>query len=989
MHDPALLPWLPGSRLTRHEAEWIEAQRQGGSPHAVMEPGLAALDGRANDVSLEGILEFLEQAYKDGTKAERGGDFWRALGAYGMGLRVSLASFGENELVTLKFLRGAATALRHCDALQSALDLQRLLVAALMRANVPRYEVLFAQATLAQIMLESGGVHDAYTLQQALIEEAERAFGKNDRLTRSLRNDIAGTMLQLDQVQLAEKMSASISASPDGGKPEELMLKLVASSNHASALYAQGHYEACLEVEERNLASLTQFLGRQDWRTLIAANNLALTLVRLGKTERADELLTYVADAARRADGLSSQISVTASDSLLRLLMETGELERAIRLVRVLLQHLPSLTGLGTLAFRLAARCALCVTEAVSSPGRNQSVIHAGLCAFDQLAEVSVALCEAGEVQDRSVNPLLWDAFAEFHNAWSKIALMHYADRLGQTVAPLHGLESWSTVIELLCAVNGESGSNERTELREARDALRRVRARIELRGIDSRLNFAASEAMNEADEMEAERRALDCYRHARARLLVTDASLAGLDFGNVHRGAARLSELLEAGEALVLTVPLSMPGRSVTFAQILLPTGECAAVPLPQLADLVSGNGMDAASDPWSNSAYRGIGIGRPQTSLQEFRNTVKAAFWDPVLNVLGDADKAQGLTRIHVVTAPSHHGIPLECANPGVIVQYCHGLPAFIAQRTGARRIPRLSATRILTDAALGTVRPIPFVHAELRIAEVILGCEKPVDRLKADEVARQKQAQRFVFSCHGEASGFGEQRHGTLLLDASADRHLSFEEAVVIGRCATEIIVSACVAGQVGRGKRGDAIGTVAVWQLMGVPAIISCVAPVPDFYMPLLLALYAHQRVSLESPARSLQLAKLQLQTGHWPTELLSLLREIYREQMDSILRDVVRGRSLDNALAVLHWPLPSDKKSLLRAAIVRASDNGDAARGWQPPWSDPAERALWVDACLCALIDGRIDRPTSQDQVQLEIHKALEHVCAFSVCYGAL
>ncbi|MBQ3302534.1 MAG: hypothetical protein IJH04_10410, partial [Eggerthellaceae bacterium] len=381
-----------------------------------------------------------------------------------------------------------------------------------------------------------------------------------------------------------------------------------------------------------------------------------------------------------------------------------------------------------------------------------------------------------------------------------------------------------------------------------------------------------------------------------------------------------------------------------------------------------------------------RGVGQAAPSQSLAELRGSINAAFWQPLCYALTRLHVCPtAFTSLHVVTAPMHHSIPLESANEDFPAFYYCGLPAFVRLRRRERSDPTASSAWLAYDVAWSTAQPIPFVRAEAQLAEVVLACKGTVEQAPLDELPHRSAARLLLIGCHGDVGGTAQGRHGTLLLDAQTNRSMSTYEGTAIGAKYEEIIVSSCLAGLVGKARWGDALGLVPLWQTCSVATVVACVAPVHDFYMPLLTTLYLHHRLHRTESSVALRRAKSELLSGEWPEPFCQAVRVVYRSEMEHVLTRGAQGQHTDVCARIaLGWPLVSAVKDELRNHLLDA-DKGNAAL--RALFSSVSARNAWIDAGLTALIDERWSRATSADPVHHMIRTALEHICAYTVCYG--
>ena len=194
----------------------------------------------------------------------------------------------------------------------------------------------------------------------------------------------------------------------------------------------------------------------------------------------------------------------------------------------------------------------------------------------------------------------------------------------------------------------------------------------------------------------------------------------------------------------------------------------------------------------------------------------------------------------------------------------------------------------------------------------------------------------------------------------------------------------------------------MGVVGELQNCGVSTVVGCLAPVHDFYMPLLTALYLYHTQDDVPPAVSLQRAKRLLLQRSWPVALDNLLKASYADQMHCVLIQsaYVRGGrgdiGQDNTTAsalrarramstVSGWPLPGAvrRSYFLDETQTSTSVHEAFSRNF---CESPHRRGLLISGCLEAVFARHSSLLADRD-VQMTIDEALAHLCAFTVCYG--
>jgi tetratricopeptide (TPR) repeat protein len=979
-----LLPWTIRTPLTPEELEFLR--------HLPPSPPLfGALHARirGKDAFLEYVgnnpYEMVAELFREAEAALARNAAARALGVCGLAMRLTMELEGPESHNTQIIWDRLATALYRCGKMDQAVTLQRALIKCMMVRHRRPIDLIMAKATFAQMLLDTDHAAEALAIQRKLIEEARVTLGSGVPLVEHLRNDMAMSLLKLGLHHEAEAELASIETELSEAND---VFAHVARMNRAAAAYTKGDYARTLEIELEGLACLRKSVGSSHRFTILALNNLALTLRRLGRIAEAAVFLKEAAASARQINDADHPDTAIVYTHYLAVLMELGKPELALPIVSDIFPKIEALQLYGGFMFSIAAASAWCIAGIIADQESSTELKGEALGLYESMPSVSTTLCDAAELLNFDSTDVSLENLRTFHTWWLKICVLRRPQLLMRSAAALHGLESLAAVIQLLEPTEREGETSVAGEFFDARKSLKDIRDQLSAEyQIDSPRLF--NYAIPLQDLMSLEKAALLRYRQARKQMKLADSTFSAVSLDNVLSHLERPAELLSTGEAIVLTVSL---GRGYSVAHITLWTGETLLAPLQGFEEIAEYNDCDVIglrrAVREELRADRGVVVANKSLSLNELREQAFSAFWLPVLSCLADTGwDRSSVHRLHIVTAPSHHNKPLEMANPGVVALYYCGIPAFLRHRASPRSQKLPCDTRILIDQALGSSRPIPFTQVEGRLAEIILGCDGPVKLLKASVPNAMQASRRLLLSCHGGVAGSGAGRHGFLLLDAEKEIHLQVAEASAVQ--SDEIIVSACVAGVVGHSDRGDALGLVALWQLRGVGAIVSCTAPVHDFYMPVMTMLYLHNRVCRLAADMALRESKIQFSSGNWPAECVSMLRDIYRNEMEQVLIRCSREpKDMCAFSTVLAWPLRQDQRDLLHAACQSGAVL-HVREGLAASWAKPEVRGEWIEPCLQALIDKRSNRDSGADPVQEQIAAIIEHICAFTLCHGTV
>ena len=165
---------------------------------------------------------------------------------------------------------------------------------------------------------------DSIRTTEIVVLHSEPELQVEERLLLGGQRRIAESPLARDYRRLFERIIPT-----EGRKGELDVLELIVQLNQASRLREQAKYDEARELGEQVLAGMRQELGEEHPDTLLAINNLALTLFEKGELKRARELQEKVLEAQRRVGGKVHPNTLVAMGNLATTLQAQGELERA------------------------------------------------------------------------------------------------------------------------------------------------------------------------------------------------------------------------------------------------------------------------------------------------------------------------------------------------------------------------------------------------------------------------------------------------------------------------------------------------------------------------------------------------------------------------------------------------------------------------------------------------------------------------------------
>jgi tetratricopeptide (TPR) repeat protein len=733
----------------------------------------------------------------------------------------------------------------------------------------------------------------------------------------------------------------------------------------AAALNAAGRQADALESQRDYVKVLRAHIGPTHYDTIIAVADLARLLSDQGELDEAVTLFSDALEASENALGATHPHTLLARLSLAEAIHASGDSPRALKTVQPTIEHLMTQQLFDVQGFELAAH-ATALLYAMDA----WQVLPALFEKTSAAMRISVELLSI-EASHRAI-PL----FHGLHDTWLAYCFRASPADTLLALAPLHGIESLSrTLVELaespdilMCSPTRSAFVRSRKELADLRLHLQQINA--ELRGSldEGRLRALTS---IQADLIRKEQSLLNGYRATRQALQDEDPDILGrlqvpqIDIKEIE---LRLSEC----EAAVFIIRF----RNMSCAALTIDRSGVRQCALPHLDACMERMAAYMASYRalHSRSALREYlqdmhASGTRdmeefsdirETTLEELHAIACASFWQPVLAQLPSVES------MHIVSAPDLHTLPLEAANPGIATHYYPGLPGFLsafAGRTG-QELQYPLGVDVAMDCSWSSLYPIPFARAETELVGSVFEQSRIMtgtDLIK--HLDSGKNQRKVHVACHGIASGEHERRYSVLLIDWDSDTRLDPRAIGQYPGVIDEVFCSACIGGIVAQRVATDAVGVVSAFQMRGVPVVIACIAPMPDFYMPLLAAFYWHARKAGQAPSAALTTSKHQLLSGDWPNVLLVPIEDAYRRTIEDILE---RGRSSTRKLAAyIAAYVPPDlvgEFSLNQAATLSCSTE---------------VRHEWSRCVAGSFVERR---------ARLSRHD-IEHVCAFTLCFG--
>jgi len=774
-----------------------------------------------------------------------------------------------------------------------------------------------------------------------------------------------------------------------------------------------------LDTAERNqrgiLERCRERWGESDPDYLRIAQTLASILRKNGKSVEALSLQERVVTQFQRQFGREAPETLEAYVKMAGVLFDLGDHDAcAVRCLDVL-RSLQRIRAPGPGIFQIASE----VAEQVGLLEREHGLSPEGACEVcTLLREIGAQLRLQIELSPASVRGQVRENLNRYARGWLKFQVQHDLEGSLQPLVALHGLDAWMTAVDEVESCIGaipEHGPEaryhaKRRKLLELRAKVTEIDAKIralrsERVSKDTCANNAQlrSRLLAQRDELIlCEKPILQAYIRARERRASANPNFAA----KVILNAGKLLEVARLGSHAALVVLFEI--EDSFKALILRPGAQANLCALPDLP------AFKQEAQRYVDMVRRGIRVGVLRAAaydLTEHHNTVPknvgneislrsltargvAALWKPLQRL------SPAVTEWHIVSGPKLHAVPFEFGRPAASVFYYPGLPAFYRQRAcGPVRSHTPPGSLVMAvHAALRTSKPLPFVETESYvIGQITRWLNIQVDRRHGIDLIQSTLAADWLhIAGHGHMSGRAGEAHGTLPLDDGMRIVLDPSDCAGLPAGLRHVYFSTCMTGVMGNTEIGGALGLPAALVLRGM-RVIGALAPLPDFYMPVVSALYYYARVALvlagtrqsllDAPA-ALDQVREQLRTGQWPDRVVTLLREAYSRRLHENLQMISTLKYKPEAKETLArartivwgWCLP---ESLRRALHDESKRKGEAA----------ALRKFAAECCcsetvreriVTQVIDRLIDRRASPPA---DVRNAFEYIASFLVCWG--
>lgn len=836
---------------------------------------------------------------------------------------------------------------------------------------------------LAGCLLSLGRVPEAVALLESALASSERRLGTADRGTVMLMTELghalrcAGRAAEALATQERAYATQLRVAGPDD------LLTLTCGSNLSVCLAAAGRQAEALEMADRIHASRMRVLGTEHRDTLKSLSIRAACLGHLGRPLDALRLLEQAIEVRTRVLGpghpdtlrslvsqaLVYQASAVGRPSAQDLLAARCWMDLAARL---LMQPQPG--GAWTEALEVTIQC-------IASHAK------AGLIADWETTvhELSAALQQVIDLQTAEQLAASRSSVVRFFDVYLGLCVdLGRLELIPQVLAARQGRKLAALALDELehAALDPNSLAG---RFQFVRVELRRLALGLRTSDDDRDASFdrlADRALLTGAAANERQRAQSDAYAAKLREYRALREELASADSGFVAPVRAlevtlrQLQSRLDEGEALLLLFERHEPSSRLA---LLVGDESAGLVPLADQALAQAG----ALSEQWSHTLHARSGMRRgvlPSSELAPFAGDAGAelpalqrlgalldrGLWDPLAPHLG------GIRRLHVVTHGSFHLLPLTCIAPaGLAVCAYPGLVTY-------HRLWHRQAMAVDSTAAGGRLgmavhaahdvpglSPIPFVMAEAQIVRALWPGEVHAD----PQLARAEPALAALqLAGHGRSDPADPSRAGLLMAEGALDLH-----AVLAARQhPTVVVLSACTVGRSADDPDGEPLGLVGGFMLKGARVVIASLQPVPDFYMPLLMALFHRCWRDGSPPAEALAEAKQRLALGHWHADTEALVRRAYQGVLVDTLAHAQKTPGDETGLLLLThaWLFPPELREL-------QPGDGERLNALRSLVATPAGRERLAERVLQTLTHERSRLP----------RRHLETLCTWVVAFG--
>jgi tetratricopeptide (TPR) repeat protein len=300
------------------------------------------------------------------------------------------------------------------------------------------------------------------------------------------------------------------------------------------------------------------------------------------------------------------------------------------------------------------------------------------------------------------------------------------------------------------------------------------------------------------------------------------------------------------------------------------------------------------------------------------DWEEWLKEHLWQPL------APHLRGIRDIHLVTHDALHAVPWNVGR-----QDCRLYPGLlfyeVMNHTNSER-PRASGNIGLRHYTPPEAdRAIPFVEAEAALVNAIWA-PAPTTNQYPSPAKGGTRVDYVHLAGHGQAVEGRLDQAGIELGPKEEDR-LCFQHILKDGSRPGAVFLSSCVVGKT-KDVAGNPLGLVTAYLMRKAGYVVAPMAPIPDFYMPLLAGLFHyHLKSGKLSYAKALDTAKKQLRSGKWPAPLTLKVKAAYQH----VLQELFRSGAIDRQL--LHDWIRDEEVAELLDREIRQLDSVIPITDW--------------------------------------------------------
>ena len=858
-------------------------------------------------------------------------------------LAASERVLGSKHPDSLSCRTGLGVCLRYLGRPSDAISLHKSAMEIRERVFGPEHpDTLVSSHNMAICLYDLGRYDEACSRYEDVVESRNCVLGPEHPDTLASLINLATCLKSLGRAGEALPLYEKTLAVRERVQGAEHPDTLASRGSLATLLYSLGRTGEALPHYQQVLEASTRLLGPEHPNTLISRNNLASCLCSLGQSVEALSMYKATLVVEEKVLGTGHLDTLFCRNNLVECLDSLGRIDEALKQWQAQVKALQLRPQPGGRWLEMLGSCANALSKH-SRAGR--------LSDWDSLfADLSTAMLGVIDLESPEQLEASRAGVAKFFTTYLRLCIdQNRRDLIPKVLAARQSRKLAALVADELeaagTALDPDSPRGRfqaiRLELRKLALGLRVIEGGAGTPGDEGQRTLDADSAIaRQRNQMAAYKAKLDEYRAVRAGLEKSDPDFA-VTAAALRPSLEELQAALTAGEGLVLLFEHDDKANdSIRRLALLVSHNNSVMIPLAE-QHLNQGAVFSRA---WSGqlhtrSGTRRVGsFDRDSTSPVDISSVMVSNAGESLTGVLTLAisdglwiplsKHLTGLTHLHVVTHGSWHLLPVELGAPEQITLSIY--PGFIyyhrlrhqgtAPGSGA---PEYSAQRPSSDSPMGLavhaaeecpgLEPIPFVYAEANLIKTLWSGQVYTD---PDLQAERPVLTTLQLAAHGQADEKDPARANVVLGSQILDFH-----AVLGARQHPPVVVlSACTVGRTSDDPDGEPLGLVGSFLLKGSRYVIASLQPVPDFYMPLLIALFYQSWIRLGTPDIALAEAKRLFRTGDWYEETEDLIRTHYLPIIEQILTAAIeKPKRVDWHDPVLRltgaWPFPEPYRAL--------------------------------------------------------------------------